>query len=120
MPETILAIPFNRKTIESMKTKVRKPNAGDIKTTKDKMIVNKPTPRSKPRSQLGKTLLNPPITTLAIPIISRAVESMKISVKIASSGYARTTIDNTIAIRPKMMPKIRNQPGAFLSLMLNP
>jgi hypothetical protein len=67
MPETILAIPFNRKVIESMMTNVRKPSAGDMKTKTDKTIVSRPNTTSKPRSQLEKTLANPPITTLAIP-----------------------------------------------------
>ena len=67
MPETILAIPFNRKVMESMRTNVRKPTAEDMKTVTDKTIVSKPTTTSKPRSHLGKTLANPPITTLAIP-----------------------------------------------------
>jgi hypothetical protein len=66
MPEAILAIPFNKKTNKSMKTRVRKPTSGNIKTATDKAIVNSPTTTSKSRSRLGKTLANPPITTLAI------------------------------------------------------
>jgi len=66
VPETILAIPFNRKVMESMKTNVRKPSAEDMKTIIDRAIVSKPTTTSMPRSQLGKTLANPPITNLAI------------------------------------------------------
>jgi hypothetical protein len=66
MPETILAIPFNRKVMESMKTRIRKPSAEYIKTKTDRTIVSRPTTTSKPRSMLEKTLTNPPITTLAI------------------------------------------------------
>ena len=66
MPEAILVIPFNIKVMESIKARIRKPSAEYMKPKTDKTIVSRANTKSKPRSQLEKTLANPPIITLTI------------------------------------------------------
>jgi hypothetical protein len=53
MPDTILAIPFNRKLMESRKISVKIARAGYSKTTIDSAMAIKPKTMSRARNQPG-------------------------------------------------------------------
>jgi hypothetical protein len=58
-----------------------------------------------------------PVAILSIPIISKAMESIRIIVYTAMPGCVRIAIDNIIEIAPKPTCTYRNQLGDFCLLI---
>jgi hypothetical protein len=117
IPCTILAIPTNINEIAAKVIKKPAVNTGNDMTTRATAMAITPRPILAIRDDLlGNGAI--PVAILSIPIISKAMESIRIIVYTAIPGNARITIDSIIEIAPKPTCIYRSQLGDFCLLLL--
>lgn len=115
-PCTILAIPTNSNEIAAKVTNKPAVNTGNDITARATAMASAPRPILAIRDDLlGNGAI--PVAILSIPIISKAMESIRIIVYTAIPGNARITIDNIIEIAPKPTCTYRSQLGDFCLLL---